>query len=77
MDYVLNPELVHRLARVATDYDKAAIDLAAEVGADVVFLPGDLAGEHSLLISPGHFREFVKPYERELVDHSHRRGLRS
>ena len=35
MDYILNPELVHRLARVATDYDKAAIDLALEAGADI------------------------------------------
>jgi uroporphyrinogen decarboxylase len=76
MDYVLNPELVHRLARIATDYDKAAIDLAADAGADVIFLPGDLAGEQTLLISPKHFREFVKPYEKELVEHSHGRGLR-
>ena len=76
MDYILNPELVHGLARIATDYDKAAIDLAAGIGVDVIFLPGDLAGEQTLLMSPRHFREFVKPYEREIVEHSHRRGLK-
>ena len=76
MDYILNPELVHGVARIATDYDKAAIDLAAGIGVDVIFLPGDLAGEKTLLMSPKHFREFVKPYEKELVEHSHRRGLK-
>ena len=76
MDYILNPELVHRLARVATDYDKAAIDLALEAGADVIFFPGDVAGERTLLMSPVHFREFIKPYHREIVQHAHRRGLK-
>ena len=76
MDYILNPELVHGLARIATDYDKAAIDIIAGIGADVIFLPGDLAGEQTLLMSPKHFREFVKPYEREIVEHTHRRGLK-
>jgi len=76
MDYILNPELVHRLARVATDYDKAAIDMAAGVGADVIFFPGDVAGEKTLLMSPTHFREYIKPYHREIVEHAHRRGLK-
>ena len=76
MDYIVNPELVHRLSRIATDYDKAAIDIAAEVGADVIFFPGDLAGEQTLLMSPKHFREFVKPYEKEIVEHAHQRGLK-
>ena len=42
----------------------------------ILLLPGDLAGEQTLLMSPKHFREFVKPYEREIVEHSHRRGLK-
>jgi uroporphyrinogen decarboxylase len=76
MDYILNPELVHRLARIATDYDKAAVDMAVEAGADVIFFPGDVAGERTLLMSPRHFREFIKPYHREIVEHTHRRGLK-
>jgi len=32
MDYVLNPGLVHGLARVATDFCMAAVDMAAGVG---------------------------------------------
>src|SRR5512143_3077439 len=61
-DYGLDPDLVHRLMRMATDYAKAAIDIAVEVGADGILLSGDFAGEETLLMSPTHFREYVKPY---------------
>ena len=29
-----------------------------------------------MLMSPGHFREFIKPYHREIVEHTHRKGLK-
>ncbi len=34
MDYILNPQMVHDLARIASDFDNAAIDMIAEIGAD-------------------------------------------
>jgi uroporphyrinogen decarboxylase len=76
MDYVLDPPLVHDLARIATDFDKAAIDLALEVGVDVIVMPGDLAGEQTTIMSPQHFREYINPYHKELVDYTHQRGAR-
>jgi len=76
MDYVLNPQMVHDLARIATDFDKAAIDMIAEVGADVITMPGDLAGEYTTIMSPKHYREYIKPYHKEVVDHAHQKGLK-
>lgn len=76
MDYVLNPGLVHSLARIATDFAVAVVDMAAEIGVDVLFMNGDLAGETNTLISPRHYRQFVKPYHSEVVDYVHRRGLK-
>jgi len=76
MDYVLNPELVHGLARVATDFCMAAVDMAAGVGGDVILLEGDLAGEKTTLISPEHFREYVKSYQREIVGYAHQKELK-
>jgi uroporphyrinogen decarboxylase len=73
-DYGLDPALVHQMMRMATDYAKAAIDIAVEVGADGILLSGDFAGEETLLMSPKHFREYVKPYHREIVDHTHQKG---
>jgi uroporphyrinogen decarboxylase len=76
IDFALNPRMVHDLARIATDFDKAAIDMIAEVGADAVTVPGDLAGEYTTIMSPKHYREFIKPYHKEIVDHAHKQGLK-
>lgn len=76
MDYVLDPQLVHGLARVANDFNMAAIDMGVEIGADVIIVPGDLAGEHTTIMSPRHYREYIKPYHREIVDHAHKRGVK-
>lgn len=76
MDYALNPELVHRLADITTEYDMAAINMAQRLGIDVIAMPGDLAGEESTIISPEHYREYIKPYHRKLVEHAHKSGLK-
>ena len=76
MDYALNPELVHRLADITTEYDMAAINMAQRLGIDVIAMPGDLAGEESTIISPEHYREYIKPYHRKLVEHAHKLGLK-
>ncbi len=76
MDYILNPGLVHDVARIVTDYKLAVIDMAAGFGVEFIVMGGDLAGEQTLLMSPAHYREFVKPYQQELVDHAHRQGLK-
>jgi uroporphyrinogen decarboxylase len=74
MDYAEDPEMAHALARIATDYVKAAIDIALEMGADAFVMPGDVAGELNLMMSPTHFREYIKPYHREIVEHVHKGG---
>jgi len=76
MDYVLNPKFAHDLARIATDFCVAAIDIAVDVGVDVIIVPGDLAGEYGTIMSPEHFREFIKPYHREVVEHAHQRNAK-
>jgi uroporphyrinogen decarboxylase len=76
LDYVLNPGLVHDLARISTDYNLAVIDLAAQIGADSLFMGGDLASNYTTLMSPKHYREFVKPYHREMVAYAHEKGLK-
>ena len=76
MDYVLNPGLVHALARIATDFNVAVIDMATKMGIDALVMPGDLAGEETTLISPEHYREFIKPYHKEIVGYAHQKELK-
>jgi len=74
MDYADDPEMTHALARIATDFVKAVIDAALEIGADAFVMTGDVAGELNLIMSPAHFREYIKPYHREIVEHVHKGG---
>lgn len=76
IDYALNPQLVHGLARITTDFAIAAIDIAVGIAADVIVVPGDLAGEESTMISPQHYREYLKPYHEEMVVHAHQKGVK-
>jgi len=76
MDFVLDPELVHGLARIATDFNLAVIDHAAEIGVELLIMDGDLADERTTLMSPDHFRLYIKPAHAEIVEHAHSRGIK-
>jgi len=76
MDYVLNPRLVHNLARMATDFNIAVINMAIPMGIDALVMPGDLAGEETTIISPEHYRVFIKPYHKEIVAYAHQKDLK-
>jgi uroporphyrinogen decarboxylase len=76
LDYMTNADFALTLGRITTDFCKAAIGLAADGGADVVALEGDLAFNTSTLMSPDQYRRFLKPYHSEIVDFTHQRGLK-
>jgi uroporphyrinogen decarboxylase len=71
-----DPGVVHGVAAMVTAYNLQQLDLLAAAGLDVLVVEDDIANTHSLLISPAHFREFVHPYNRRLVDRAHDLGLK-
>lgn len=75
-DYGYSPDLVHELARITTDYNLALIERSAKIGVEVVVIDGDLAGEQNTIISPNHYREYIKPYQREIVDFAHENEMK-
>jgi uroporphyrinogen decarboxylase len=75
LDYVANPDLAEALARIATDFCNAAVNKAVDIGADVICLEGDLAHNPTTLMSPEHYRRFLKPYHQETVALAHSRGV--
>lgn len=77
LDYMRNEELAFALARVTTDFCKAALGMAGDQGADVIILEGDLAFNISTLMSPDQYRKFVKPYHAEIVSFCHDRGMKA
>ncbi len=74
MDYAVNPELAHRLARMVTDFKVGTMKRALEIGCDVALTGDDYAFRHAPLMSPAHFREFVLPYLTEVVEVAHAHG---
>ncbi len=72
-----NPEFVHRVARMVTDYSLEQLDMLVDAGLDVLVVEDDIADRQSPLISPRQFVEFIKPYNRELVEKAHKKGLKA
>ncbi len=68
MDYVLNPEFAHRVARKVTHYKIRVLERAAKVGADILCTGDDYAHRLGPIMSPEHFNEFVLPYLQQCVD---------
>ncbi|MBW1983523.1 MAG: hypothetical protein JRI53_02295 [Deltaproteobacteria bacterium] len=79
-NYMINlyqdPEFIHRVAAMVTEYSLKQLDLLAEAGVDVLIVEDDIASTDNLLISPKDFKEFVNPYNRKLVDRAHALGLK-
>jgi len=61
-----DPDFVHSLLRFTTELAKARGVALGEMGADMVIFGDPSAG--CSLISPRIYREFVKPYHKEVVD---------
>jgi len=49
--------------------------LAADNGADIIGLDGDLAFNQTTLISPAQYEKFVFPYHQQITEHAHRKGV--
>jgi len=74
VSFVEEPDLVHRLCRVATDYLLKAIDISIDMGIETFLVPGDYAMETGLIFSLDMYRRYLKPVHQEIVEHIHRRG---
>ena len=62
-----DPQFVHDLLRFATEFSKMVGDALMEAGIGMLTVADPNAG--SSVISPKMFREWAKPYLRDVVDH--------
>ncbi len=74
VDLIRNPSFVHDLMRAITDYHLALIDRLAPYPVDGIIFGDDYGGQRGLLIGPGMWRAFMKPYLKEMFDRAHARG---
>lgn len=76
IDCIRNPDLIKRLARMATDHCRETFEMAVAHGVDVVIIEDDIADKHSPLISPRHYKALFAPFHRELAAYAHELGLK-
>lgn len=67
VDLYLNPQFVHDLLDNILKFLLGNVRQLAELGVDGIFLSDDYGYQHSLLMSPDHWREFIKPRLKEFL----------
>lgn len=75
-DFYEYPEEVHRLFQKLTDYYMRIIErVKEEADADAIFVTDDIGTQTSPFFSLEIFREFFKPYYKQLIDKAHSLGM--
>ncbi|MDR2302987.1 MAG: hypothetical protein LBE10_00165 [Treponema sp.] len=75
-DFYENEKEVHRLFRALTDFYKVvAARGRKELGLDAIWTSDDIGMQTSPFFSIDIFREFFKPYYKELIEHTHSLGM--
>ncbi|MCX8159937.1 MAG: hypothetical protein N3G18_03270 [Candidatus Saccharicenans sp.] len=67
LDMVRNPELVDRLFDIPFKYHLRVAKNLAGLGVDMIWLGDDVGAQDRMLISPGHWRRFLKPRLAEMI----------
>lgn len=75
IDYLTNPGVVKRLAKVVIDYKKRIMERAIDEGADIALTGDDYAWKAAPIMSPQLFKELVLPYLQQVVDVATSKGV--
>ena len=62
-----NPEVIVSLVKMATEYNLVSGKAQIEGGVDGIFISDDWGFDTGLFISPAHFKEYVLPFYKKLV----------
>lgn len=67
MDFVLNPDLADAILEIPFRYHLAAAKRLVEMGVDMVWLGDDVGGQVRMILSPDHWRKYLKPRMAEFI----------
>jgi len=60
-DFILNPDLAEHILEIPYQYHLAAAKKLVEMGADMIWIGDDVGTQNRMLISPKHWRRYLKP----------------
>ena len=61
MDLVEKPDIADQILEIPYQYHLAAAKRLVELGVDMIWTGDDIGGQHRLIMSPRHWRRFLKP----------------
>lgn len=61
MDFVLNPDLADTILEIPYQFHLTAAKKLVEMGVDMIWIGDDVGAQSAMLISPNHWRRFLKP----------------
>ena len=67
MDFVTDPDLAERILDIPYQYHLAAARRLVEMGVDMIWTGDDVASQRGMMISPAHWRRFLKPRMAEFI----------
>ena len=67
MDFVVDPELADRILDIPFRYHLHAAKRLVELGVDMIWIGDDVGGQQGMVISPDHWRRFLKPRFAEFI----------
>jgi uroporphyrinogen decarboxylase len=76
MNVYSDPEFLHSLAKMMTEFSLAQLELLAGAGLDVLVIEDDIAMDKGPMISLEHFNTFINQYNRQIVEKAHEKGLK-
>ena len=61
MDFTSDPDLAQRILEIPFQYHLTAAKHLVRMGADMIWIGDDVGSQHGMMISPAHWRKFLKP----------------
>ena len=68
MDFIEDPDLADAILEMPYRYHLAAAETLAGMGVDMIWLGDDVGQQQGMLISPRHWRRFLKPRMANLIE---------
>jgi len=72
--FATDPDFAHELMDLVLVANIAMVRRAIRAGAEIIFLGDDYAHNFAPMMSPAHFREFIFPRLRRMIDVIHEEG---
>lgn len=79
MDFIAEPEMVQEMFEGIVNTTLESIDYALSLGMkiDGFWIVEDMGCTRSALFSLDHYREYLKPWHKKIMDFAHERGLKT